>query len=50
MGTRQGREPVEKELVKDNFAEKVVKDPLFKKQKRLSELFDLENYTTSTQR
>jgi hypothetical protein len=33
---------LKKELVKDNFAEKVVKDPLFKKQKRLNELFDLE--------
>jgi hypothetical protein len=33
---------LKKELVKDNFAEKVVKDPLFKRQKRLNELFDLE--------
>ena len=33
---------LKKELVKDNFAEKVVKDPLFRKQKRLSELFDVE--------
>ena len=32
---------LKKELVKDNFAEKVVKDPLCKKQKDLSELFDL---------
>lgn len=31
-----------KESVRENFAEKVVKDPLFKKQKRLNELFDLE--------
>ncbi len=32
---------LKKELVKDNFAEKVVKDPLFRKQKRLKEHFDL---------
>ena len=31
-----------KEAVKDNFAEKVVSDPLFKRQKRLNELFGLE--------
>ena len=31
-----------KDKVKDNFAEKVVSDPLFKKQKRLNEIFDLE--------
>ena len=31
-----------KDSVRDNFVKKVVKDPLFKKQKRLNELFDLE--------
>ena len=31
-----------KDTVKDNFAEKVVSDPLFKRQKRLNELFGLE--------
>lgn len=30
-----------KDSVRENFAEKVVKDPLFKKQTRLNELFDL---------
>ena len=33
---------IPKDKVKDNFAEQVVSDPLFKKQKRLNELFDLE--------
>ena len=33
---------LKKELVKDNFAEKVAKDPLFKRQQRSSEPFDLE--------
>ena len=33
---------LKKGLAKDNCAEKVVKDPLFKKHKRLNELFDLE--------
>ena len=44
MGWEHARDEnqLKKELVKDNFAEKVVKDPLVKKQKRLSELFDLE--------
>ena len=33
---------LKKELVKGSFVEKVVKDPLFKKQRRLNELFNLE--------
>ena len=33
---------LKKDLVKDNFAEKVVKDPLFNKQLRLNELLGLE--------
>jgi pterin-4a-carbinolamine dehydratase len=33
---------LKKEVVRDNFVEKVVKDPLFKKQLRLNELFGLE--------
>ena len=33
---------LEKDLVKDNFVEKVVSDPLFKKQLRLNELFGLD--------
>ena len=33
---------IKKETVRENFAEKVVNDPLFKQQKRLNALFDLE--------
>ena len=33
---------LKKDIVRDNFVEKVVNDPLFKKQRRLNELFDLE--------
>jgi hypothetical protein len=33
---------LKKETVRENFAEKVVNDPLFKQQKQLNALFDLE--------
>ena len=33
---------IKKETVRENFVEKVVNDPLFKQQKRLNALFDLE--------
>ncbi len=33
---------MKKDFVRDNFVEKVVRDPLFQKQRRLSEFFDLE--------
>ena len=39
---------IKKETVRDNFAERVVKDPLVQKQRRLNELFDLEKLTTYT--
>ena len=38
----RGENQLKKEVVRDNFVEKVVKDPLFKKQLRLNELFGLE--------
>ena len=39
-----------KDKVKANFVEKVLADPLFKKQKRLNEFFGLQKLTTSTRR
>jgi hypothetical protein len=43
LGWKNARDEsqLNKESVRENFAEKVVKDPLFKNQKRLNELFDL---------
>ena len=41
-GKTPGTRANSRRTVKDNFAEKVVSDPLFKRQKRLNELFDLE--------
>ena len=39
---------LKKDLVRDNFAERVVKDPLFANRLRLNELFELEKSTKST--
>ena len=44
LGCEHARDENElkKDVVKDNFVEKVANDPLFKKQLRLNELFRLE--------